>query len=161
MNKNGRINGGKNQALFNSNAEINKKTEAGTADLLSNPLKFGIIRKDSGGRVLAAEIRCDNFGFQVINILYMPSLYPNQSKKEKAFFNQIYDFINVSSTRLLIGDFNDNFFVYLHEKHTKILDSNLEKQGRIVKSQKKEKTHIYIQKKNNEIIIYFSHLIHD
>ena len=52
-----------------------------------------------------------------------------------------------------------NFFVYLHEKHTKILDLNLEKQGRIVKSQKKRK-HIYIQK-DNEITIYFSHCIHD
>ena len=39
-----------------------------------------------------------------------------------------------------------DFFVYLHEKHTKILDLNLEKQGRIVKSQKK-KENIYIHKK--------------
>ena len=30
-----------------------------------------------------------------------------------------------------------NFFVYLHEKHTKILDLNLEKQGRIIKTQNK------------------------
>ena len=51
------------------------------------------------------------------------------------------------------------FFVYLHEKHTKILDLNLKKQGRIVKSQKKRK-HIYIQK-DKEITIYFSHCTHD
>ena len=51
------------------------------------------------------------------------------------------------------------FFVYLHEKHTKILDSNLEKQGRIVKSRKKRK-HMYIRK-DNEITIYFSPCIHD
>ena len=61
--------GDKNQAIFNSNAEINRKTDAGTAILLNHSLlKFGIIRKDSGGRILAAKIRCDSFGFQVVNI---------------------------------------------------------------------------------------------
>ena len=74
--------GDKNQAVFNSNSEINRKTDAGTAVLLNDPLiKFGIIRKDSGGRILAAEIRCDSFGFQVVNI--MPSRPLTQSKKGK------------------------------------------------------------------------------
>ena len=56
--------GYKTQAVFNSNAEVAKKTDAGTAVLLNNPsLKFGTVRKDSGGRILSAEIRCDCFGF--------------------------------------------------------------------------------------------------
>ena len=97
--------GDKSQAVFNSNAEINRKTDAGTAILLNHPLlKFGIIRKDSGGRILAAEIRCDSFGFQVVNIYAYTSSYPKL--KREGFFNQIYDFINVSSTLVLIGDFN-------------------------------------------------------
>ena len=98
--------GNKSQAVFNSNAEINRKTDAGTAILLYHPsLKFGSIRKDSGGRIiLAAEIRCDSFGFQVININAYTSSYPKQ--KREGFFNQIYDFINVNSTLVLIGDFN-------------------------------------------------------
>ena len=50
--------GDKNQAVFNSNAEISRKTDAGTAILLNHPrLQLGNIRKDSGGRVLTAEIR--------------------------------------------------------------------------------------------------------
>ena len=61
--------GDKNQAVFNSNAEISWKTDAGTAILLNHPsLQFGNIRKDSGGRILTAEIRCDNFVFQLINV---------------------------------------------------------------------------------------------
>ena len=51
------------------------------------------------------------------------------------------------------------FFVYLHEKHTKILDSNLEKTRPNRQITEKRKTHIYT-KKNNEITIYFSHGIH-
>ena len=98
--------GDKSQAVFNSNAEINRKTDAGTAILLYHPLlKFGSIRKDSGGRIiLAAEIRCDSFGFQVVNIYAYTSSYPKQ--KREGFFNQIYDFINVNSTLVFIGDFN-------------------------------------------------------
>ena len=97
--------GDKNQAVFNSNAEINRKTDAGTAVLLNHPLlKFGIIRKNSRGRILAAEIRCDSFGFQVVNIYAFTSSYPKQ--KREGFFNQIYVFINVNSTLALIGDFN-------------------------------------------------------
>ena len=41
--------GDKNQAVFNSNAEISRKTDAGTAILLNyHRLQFGNIRKDSG-----------------------------------------------------------------------------------------------------------------
>ena len=59
----------KNQAVFNSNVEISKKTDAGTAILLNHPsLQFGNVRKDSGGWILTAEIRCDSFVFQVINV---------------------------------------------------------------------------------------------
>ena len=72
--------------------------------MLNHPLlKFGIIRKGSGGKILAAEIRCDGFGFQVVNIYAFTSSYP---KQKKGFFNQIYDFINVNSTLILIRDFN-------------------------------------------------------
>ena len=61
--------GDKNQAVFNSNAEISRKADAGTAILLNHPsLQFGNIRKDNGGRILTAEIRCDSFVFQVINV---------------------------------------------------------------------------------------------
>ena len=50
--------GDKNQAVFNSNAEISRKTDVGTEILLNHPsLQFGNIRKDSGGRILTAEIR--------------------------------------------------------------------------------------------------------
>ena len=50
--------GDKNQAVFNSNAEISRKTDAGTAISLNHPrLQFGNIRKDGGGRILTAEIR--------------------------------------------------------------------------------------------------------
>ena len=49
--------GDKNQAVFNSNAEISRKTDAGTAILLNHPsLQFGNIRKDSGCRILTTEI---------------------------------------------------------------------------------------------------------
>ena len=47
----------------------------------------------------------------------------------------------------------------LHEKHTKILDSNLEKTRPNRQITEKRKTYIYIQK-NNVITIYFSHGIH-
>ena len=97
--------GDENQVVFNSNAEINRKTDAGTAVLLNHPLlKFGIIRKNSGGRILAAEIRCDSFGFQVVNIYAFTSSYPRQ--KREGYFDHIYDFITVNSTLVLIGDFN-------------------------------------------------------
>ena len=43
--------GDKNQAVFNSNAENSRKTDAGTAILLNHlSLQFGNIRKDSRGR---------------------------------------------------------------------------------------------------------------
>ena len=49
--------GDKNQAVFNSNAEISRITDAGTAILLNHPsLQFGNGRIDRGGRVLTAEI---------------------------------------------------------------------------------------------------------
>ena len=75
------------------------------AVLLNNPtLKFGTIRKDSGGRILVAEIRCDCFGFQVVNVYAFTSSYPKQ--KREGFFNQIYDYMNVNSTVVFLGDFN-------------------------------------------------------
>ena len=92
--------GDKNQAVFNSNAEISRKTDAGTATLLNHPsLQFGNIGKDSGGRILTAEIRCDSFVFQVINVYAFTSSYPKQ--KREGFFNQIYDFANINLTKIL------------------------------------------------------------
>ena len=77
--------GDKNQAVFNSNAEIGKKTDAGSAILLNHPsLQFGNIRKDSGGRILTAEIRCDSFVFQVLNVYAFTSSY-STNKKGKDF----------------------------------------------------------------------------
>ena len=97
--------GDKNQAVFNSNAEISRKTDAGTAILLNHPsLQFGNIRKDGGGRILTAEIRCDSFVFQVISVYAFPSSYPKQ--KREGFFNQIYDFANINLSKILCGDFN-------------------------------------------------------
>ena len=97
--------GGKNQAVFNSNAEISRKTDAGTAILLNHPsLQFGIIRKDSGGRKLTAKIRCDSFVVQVLNVYAFTSSYPKQ--KREGFFNQIYDFPNINWTKILCDDFN-------------------------------------------------------
>ena len=97
--------GDKNQAVFNSSAEIGRKTEAGMAILLNHPLlKFGTIRKDSQGKILTAEIRCDSFGFQVVGVYAFTASYPKQKKEN--FFNQLYDFINVNSTIILLGDFN-------------------------------------------------------
>ena len=97
--------GDKNQAVFNSNAEISRKTDAGTAILLNHPtLQFGNIRKDSGGRILTAEIRCDSFVFQVINVYAFTFTYPKQ--KREGFFNQLYDFANINLTKILCGDFN-------------------------------------------------------
>ena len=97
--------GDKNQAVFNSNAEISRKTEAGTAILLNHPsLQFGNIRKDSGGRILTAEIRCDSFVFQVINVYAFTSSYPKQ--KREGFFSEIYDFAIINLTKILCGDFN-------------------------------------------------------
>ena len=87
--------GDKNQAVFNSNAEISRKTDAGTAILLNHPsLQFGNVRKDSGGRILTAEIRCDCFVFQVINVYAFTSSYPKQNRV--GYFNQIYDFANIN-----------------------------------------------------------------
>ena len=97
--------GDKNQAVFNSNVEISRKADAGTAILLNHPsLHFGNIRKDGGGRILAAEIRCDSFVFQVVNVYAYHSSYPKQ--KREGFFNQIYDFANINLTKILCGDFN-------------------------------------------------------
>ena len=97
--------GDKNQAVFNSNAEINRKTDAGTAILLNHPsLQFGNVRKDSGGRILTAEIRCDSFVFQVLDVYAFTFSYSKQ--KRKGFFNQIYDFANINLTKILCGDFN-------------------------------------------------------
>ena len=97
--------GDKNQAVFNSNAEISRKADAGTAILLNHSsLQFGNIRKDSGGRILTAEIRCDSFVFQVVNVYAYHSSYPKQ--KREGFFNQIYDFANINLTKILCGDFN-------------------------------------------------------
>ena len=97
--------GVKTPAVFNSNAEVAKKTDTGTAVLLNNlTLKFGTVRMDSGRRILAAEIRCDCIGFQVVNVYAFTSSYPKQ--KREGFFNQIYDHINVNSTAVFLGDFN-------------------------------------------------------
>ena len=97
--------GDKNQAVFNSNTESSRKRDAGTAILLNHPLlKFGSIRKDSEGRILTAEIRCDSFGFQVVSVYAFTASYPKQ--KRENFFNQLYNFFNVNSTIILLGDFN-------------------------------------------------------
>ena len=97
--------GDKNQAVFNSNAEISRKADAGTAILLNHPsLHFGNIRKDDVGRILAAEIRCDSFVFQVVNVYAYHSSYPKQ--KREGFFNQTYDFANINLTKILCGDLN-------------------------------------------------------
>ena len=97
--------GDKNQEVFISNAEISRKTDAGTAILLKHPsLQIGNIGQDSGGRILTAEIRCDSFVFQVINVYAFPFSYPKQ--KREGFFNQIYDFANMNLTKILCGDFN-------------------------------------------------------
>ena len=97
--------GDKNQAVFISNAEISRKADAGTAILLNHSsLQFGNIRKNGGGRILAAEIRCDSFVFQVVNVYAYHSSYPKQ--KREGFFNQIYDFANINLTKILCGDFN-------------------------------------------------------
>ena len=73
--------------------------------MLNHPsLQFGNIRKDGGGRTLTAEIRCDSFVFQVVNVYAFPSSYPKQ--KREGFFNQIYDFANINLTKILCGDFN-------------------------------------------------------
>ena len=89
--------GDKNQAVFNSNAEISRKTDAGTAILLNHPsLQFGILGRwlqDGGGRILITEIRRDSFVFQVLNVYAFTSSYPKQ--KREGFFNQIYDFANI------------------------------------------------------------------
>ena len=97
--------GDKNQAVFNSNTETSRKTDAGMAILLSHPLlKFGTVGKDSKGRILTAEIRCDSFGFQAVGVYAFTSSYPKQ--KRENFFNQLYNFFNVNSTMILLGDFN-------------------------------------------------------
>ena len=94
--------GDKNHAVFNSNAETSRKADASTAILLNHSsLQFGNIRKDGGDRILTAEIRCDNFVFQVI------SIYAYHSKqKREGIFNQIYDFANINLIKILSGDFN-------------------------------------------------------
>ena len=95
----------KNQAVFNSNPEISRKTDAGTAILLNHPrLQFGNIRKDGRDRILTAEIRCDSFVFQVLNVYAFHFSYPKQ--KREGFFNQLYDFANINLTKIICGDFN-------------------------------------------------------
>ena len=97
--------GDKNQAVFNSNAEISRKTNAGTAMLLNDPsLQFDNVWKDGRGRILTAEIRCDSFVFQVLNVYAFTSSHPKQ--KREGFFNPIYDFANINLTKLLCGNFN-------------------------------------------------------
>ena len=77
--------GDKNQAVFNSNAEISRKADAGTAILLNHPsLQFGNNRKDIGGRILTAEIRCDSFVFQVVNVYAYHSSYQNKKGKDSS-----------------------------------------------------------------------------
>ena len=77
--------GDKNQAVFNSNAEISRKADAGTAILLNHPsLHFRNIRKDGGGRILTAEIRCDSFVFQVVNVYADHSSYPKKKGKDSS-----------------------------------------------------------------------------
>ena len=97
--------GDKTQAVFNSNAEVAERADAGTAVLLNNPLlKFGTVRKDSGRRILATEIRRDCFGFQVVNVYAFTSSYPKQILE--GIFKQIYDYINLNSTVIFLGNFN-------------------------------------------------------
>ena len=97
--------GTENQAVFNSNTETSRKTDAGTAILLNHSLlKFGTVRKDSEGRILTAEIRCDNFGFQVVGVYAFTTSYPKQ--RREIFINQLYKFFNVNSIIILLGDFN-------------------------------------------------------
>ena len=75
--------GDKNQAVFNSNTETSRKTDAGTTIFLNHPLlKFDTVRKDREGRILAAEIRCDSFGFQVVGVYAFTASYPKQNKKK-------------------------------------------------------------------------------
>ena len=85
--------GDKNQAVFNSNTDTGRKTDAGTAILLNHPLlKFGTIRKDSEDRILTAEIRCDSFGFQVVGVYAFAASYPKQ-KRENFLINYIISFM--------------------------------------------------------------------
>ena len=80
--------GDKNQAVFNSNAKISRKTDAGRAILLNDPsLQFGNARKDSGGRILTAEIRCDSFVFQVLNVYAFT--FPISNKKGRILQSKI------------------------------------------------------------------------
>ena len=73
--------------------------------MLNNPLlKFGTVRKDSEGRILTAEIRCDIFDFQVVGVYAFTASYPKQ--KIENFFNQLNNFFNVNSTMISLGDFN-------------------------------------------------------
>ena len=67
-------------------------------------LKFGTIKKDGEGRILAAEIRCDSFGFQVVGVYVFTASYRKQ--KRENFFKRLYNFFNVNSTIILLSDFN-------------------------------------------------------
>ena len=74
--------GDKNQAVFNSNAEIRRKTDAGTAILLKySSLQFGNIRKNSGGKILTAENDAIALFFKWS--MSMPTILPIQNKKGK------------------------------------------------------------------------------
>ena len=52
------------------------------------------------------------------------------------------------------------FFVYLHEKHTKILDSNLEETRPNRQITEKKKTYIYTKKQRNNNIFFTSYTVH-
>ena len=73
----------KTQAVFNSNAEVAKKTDAGTAVLLNNPsLKFGTVI----GRTVEGEfwpLKSDAIASVFKWSTFTPSRPPTQNKNEK------------------------------------------------------------------------------
>ena len=74
-------------------------------------LKFGMVRKHSAGRMLAAEIHCNSFVFQVISIYAFSSETKtgnSSSPKQKLenFFNEIYIYKSLDIAIILTGDFN-------------------------------------------------------
>ena len=86
--QNGKKSGGdKTQAAFNSNTEVAKKTDAGTAVLLNNPsLQFGTVRKDSGGGIF--PLKSDAIALVFKWSTFMPSRSPIQNKNEKVFLTK-------------------------------------------------------------------------
>ena len=92
------------QAVFNLLPQ-NNKSASGTAILLNHlALIFGSIRKDVDGRVVAAEVKHNGFGINVVNI-YAPVSSPSISARED-FFNSLYNFIHPNVINILGGDFN-------------------------------------------------------